>query len=95
MKIVKQAQAGTFESSDILVLVDAADEHTGRKIELTSPVMHQYGTSIKQEINRVLDRYEVADIHLICQDKGALSVTICARVETALRRALDIQEGAL
>ena len=57
--------------------------------------MLQYGKSIHQEINNVLDTYDVQDVHLICQDKGALSVTICARVETALRRALDIQEGAL
>lgn len=95
MKIVKQAQAGTFESSDILVLVEKARVNSGRKIELTSPVMLQYGKSITDEINKVLDRYEIDDVHLICQDKGALSVTICARVETAVRRALDIQEGTL
>ena len=95
MKTIKQAQAGTFESSDILVLVEEAEDNSGRQIELSSPVMIQYGKSIHNEINRVLDRYEIEDIHIICQDKGALSVTICARVETAIRRALGIQEGTL
>ena len=95
MKIIRQAQAGTFESSDMLVLVEPADENKGRIIELSSPVMLQYGKSIHNEINRILDQYDIKDVHIICQDKGALSVTICARVETAVRRALNIQEGSL
>jgi citrate lyase subunit gamma (acyl carrier protein) len=95
MVIKQQSQAGTFESSDMLVLVEPVAEGTGRKIELHSPVMIQFGKSIDKEINNVLDLYEIKDVRLICNDKGALSATISARVETAIRRALMIQDGVL
>lgn len=87
------AQAGTFESSDILVLIEPVDNGTGRKIELESAVMFQYGNEIKENITMILDKFEIEDIHLVVKDKGALSVTIAARVETAIRRSLGIQEG--
>ena len=57
--------------------------------------MIQFGKSIKEEIINVLDEYEIKDVRLICNDKGALSATISARVETAIRRALKIQDGVL
>ena len=88
MEIKQTAQAGTFESSDMLVLVEPIEKGTGRVIELKSPVILQYGEDIKAEINQVLDKYEIADIRLICNDKGALSATISARIETAITRAL-------
>lgn len=89
----QRASAGTFESSDILVLIEPAGAGTGRNVELDSIVIRQYGEDIRKEIDRVLDRYEVVDIKLIAKDKGALAPTIAARVETALRRSLGIQEG--
>lgn len=92
---LKQAQAGTFESSDILILVEPVADGTGRLIELKSPVIQQFGDSIKEEINMVLDEYHVNNVRLICNDKGALSATIAARTETAIRRAMGIQEGTL
>ena len=95
MVIKQQAQAGTFESSDMLVLVEPVSEGTGRIIELHSPVVIQFEKSIKKEIINVLDEYEINDVRLICNDKGALSATISARVETAIRRALKIQDGVL
>ncbi len=90
---LKRAQAGTFESSDILILVEPVDAGAGRIIELKSPVMQQFGDSIKEEISSVLDEYDVQDVRLICNDKGALSATILARTETAILRALGKQEG--
>lgn len=95
MKLIKSTQSGTFESSDILILLEPADENSGRKIELESTVKLQYGDSILAEINRVLDAYEIDDCHLIARDKGALSATICARTETAVIRALGKEEGTL
>jgi citrate lyase subunit gamma (acyl carrier protein) len=87
MEIIKKAQAGSFESSDILVLVEPLDGNSGRKIEIDSTVMKEYGDSIKMLIDKCLDSYNVQDIHLIAKDKGALEPTILARVETALKRA--------
>jgi len=90
-----KAQAGTFESSDIMVLIEPVDEKTGRQIDLSSTVVLQYEEDIKTTINQVLDRLEIQNIHLIAKDKGALTPTIQARVETAVKRSLGIQEGTL
>lgn len=87
MKIIKKAQAGSFESSDILVLIEPVTENSGRKIEIDSTVMKEYGDSIKKLIDKCLDSYHIQNIHLIAKDKGALDPTISARVETALKRA--------
>ncbi|PIF02626.1 MAG: hypothetical protein CR965_00430 [Paludibacter sp.] len=56
-----KAQAGTFESSDIMVLIEPVEGETGRQVDVDSTVMLQYG----------------------------------ARVETAIKRSLGIQEGTL
>ena len=95
MEVKKRAQAGSFESSDILVIIEPVEAKSGRIIEMDSTVKLQFGDSIMNEINRVLDQYEIKDVKLIAQDKGALHPTICARVETALKRSLGIEEGTL
>ncbi|MFA8450653.1 MAG: citrate lyase acyl carrier protein [Bacteroidales bacterium] len=88
---MQSAQAGTFESSDILILVEPVSEKSGRIIELNSSVETQYGEQILNDITQVLDRLEVKDIHIIARDKGALTPTIQARVETAIKRAIANQ----
>jgi len=95
MKIQKSAQAGSFESSDILILVEPAEEKSGRNIELDSNVKYQYGDKILEMINECLDSYQIEDIHLIAKDKGALEPTIKARLETVMQRALNIQNKRL
>ena len=95
MKIIKSAQAGSFESSDIMILIEAVPENTGHKIEIDSTVMLQYGDEIKKIITQKLDEHNVLDVHLIAKDKGALDPTISARIETALTRASNLQKGTL
>ena len=95
MKILKSSQAGSFESSDLMVLIEPVTENSGRKIELDSTVMLQYGDDIKTIIIDVLDQFEISDIHLIAKDKGALDATIKARLETAIIRGADLQKGTL
>ena len=95
MKVISNAQAGSFESSDILILVAPAAEGSGRKIEIESGVYMQYGDKIEELINEVLDLYNIADIHLKANDKGAIEPVILARMETALSRALNEQQGTL
>ncbi len=95
MEIKKRAQAGSFESSDILIIVEPIAAKSGRKIEMDSNVKIQFGDSIIDEINRVLDRYKIEDVKIIARDKGALQPTICARVETALKRSMEMEEGTL
>ncbi len=95
MNVIKNAQAGTFESSDVLVMIEPIEGGAGRNIELTSAVDLHYRESILNVINNTLDVFEIADINLIAKDKGALDATIAARVETAIRRALGIEEGTM
>jgi len=95
MKPKIAAQSGTFESSDVIFLIEPLPNHSGRKIELDSTVMHQYGSSFRQIVDDLLDRYDLTDIHLIAKDKGALEPTLKARLETAIKRSLDLQEGTL
>jgi len=91
MRIKTTAQAGTFESSDILILVEPAPG--GRKIEIDSTVLKEFEETLKTDINFVLDKLGVDGIRLIAKDKGALSPTIAARVETAVLRAAGLQKG--
>ena len=90
-----KAQAGTFESSDIMVLIEPVAEGTGRQVDISSTVMLQFEEDLKACINQVLDVMEIENVHLIAKDKGALTPTIKARVETAVKRSLGIQEGTL
>jgi len=95
MKPKIAAQSGTFESSDVIVLIEPLSDNSGRKIEITSTVMHQFGASFNRIVIEMLDQYELTDIHLIAKDKGALEPTIKARLETAIKRSLNQQEGTL
>jgi len=95
MKPKIAAQSGTFESSDVIVLIEPLPANSGRKLEISSTVMQQYGDSFKQIVSDMLDRYDMTDIHLIAKDKGALEPTIKARLETAITRSLNQQLGTL
>jgi len=90
-----KAQAGTFESSDIMILIEPVDKDSGREVDISSTVMLQFKEDIKKTIVQVLDKLDVHDLHLIAKDKGALTPTIKARVETAIKRSLGIQEGTM
>lgn len=93
MKPKIAAQSGTFESSDVIFLIEPLQENSGRKLEISSTVMQQYGDSFRHIVTDMLDQYDMTDIHLIAKDKGALEPTIKARLETAIIRSLNQQEG--
>lgn len=95
MKPKIAAQSGTFESSDVIVLIEPLPNKSGRKIEISSTVMQQFGASFRQIVTDMLDQYEMTDIHLIAKDKGALEPTIKARLETAIKRSIGEREGTL
>ncbi|EAX48319.1 citrate lyase acyl carrier protein [Thermosinus carboxydivorans Nor1] len=86
--ITHPGQAGTVESSDILIIIAPAAPASGVTIELTSPVSKQYGRQIKAVILETLAAEGVTDVIVTAQDKGALDCTIRARVKTAIARAL-------
>ena len=86
-KLLKSAQAGTVESSDILIALAPADAGTGIKVELVSPTMQQYGKQMKELITKTLVNHGINDVQVYANDRGALDYTIKARVITALQRA--------
>jgi citrate lyase subunit gamma (acyl carrier protein) len=95
MQPIHKAQAGTFESSDIMILVEPLAQENNNIIELSSSVSKQFKNQIIKDINTILDKYSITSARIIAKDKGALSPTIQARVETAILRALDKQKGTL
>lgn len=89
MKIMKTAQAGALESSDVLVTASPNPEG-GIKVELeTKPVIKkQFGRQIEKVIRETVEELRVEDIMIKAQDKGALDYTYRARVQSAVERAL-------
>lgn len=88
MNITKVAKAGTLESNDILVMV-MPNEDGGIELELESIVMKQFGEQIRKVIIDKVKEMKVENISIKAQDKGALDYTIAARVETAIKRAVE------
>lgn len=86
MKIQQAGIAGTLESSDITIHIEA-NEGKGIQIELKSTVENQFGNQIRYVIEETLRKLEVTDVLVRAVDKGALDCTIRARVLTALNRA--------
>ena len=86
-KLIKPAQAGTVESTDILIMLAPAEAGSGIKIELISPTMVQYGEHMKKLIAATLQAHGVEDAIVHANDKGALDCTIEARMTTAILRA--------
>ena len=95
MKIIRKAQAGSFESSDVLILLEPKSQGLGRKIEIESGVYKQYGDEIERLIIEVLNKYHLSDLHLKMHDKGAIEPVIKARLETVIKRATGEQQGTL
>lgn len=85
--LIKTAQAGTLESSDIMITVAPGRQGSGIVIELQSIVMAQYGDDIRLTLEKTVASQECTDIYIKALDRGALDCTICARVLTALTRA--------
>lgn len=87
-KLLRQAQAGTLESTDVLITLAPGEPGSGIVIELLSPAINQYGDHIKNLILTILKEHDVQDAIVHANDRGALDYTIDARVKTAISRAL-------
>ncbi|WP_114394007.1 citrate lyase acyl carrier protein [Oleisolibacter albus] len=90
MKIVKEALAGTLESSDLLVKVSPA-AGDGLDVVISSEVMQQFGAQIEQVVRDTLNALGVTDGLVVVEDKGALDCAIRARVQTAVLRGAEVQ----
>ena len=83
MDIVKNATAGTMESSDAYVEIVPADQ---LNIQLESVVKQQFGQQIMDAVAQVLKENGVDKALVRVVDRGALECVIRARVETAILR---------
>ena len=83
MIIVKNAAAGTLESSDAYVTAAPCEK---LEVCIESVVMNQYGDAIRACVSETLRRLGVTEGSITVRDKGAVDCVIAARVETACRR---------
>jgi citrate lyase subunit gamma (acyl carrier protein) len=84
MRIGKKAQAGTMQSSDLMVALEPAEALT---VEIDSTVKKQFEHLIRAVAARVLANHGVTAGRVRITDRGALDYAIQARLETALKRA--------
>lgn len=91
MQIRKPAIAGTLESSDCQVMVEAGEGTID--FSLDSVVINQYGNQIRKVVFDTLKNLGVDDIKITIVDKGALDCTIRARVEGAVYRSVGQTEN--
>ena len=90
MKILKNAVAGTLESSDLFIQVEPED--TELILEINSIVANQYMDAIRGAVLDTLKEFNVSTGKIFIQDKGALDCVIRARMETALKRGGIVKE---
>ncbi|MBC8014690.1 MAG: citrate lyase acyl carrier protein [Sporomusaceae bacterium] len=93
--LLKTAQAGTLESSDIMITVAPGPQGSGIVIELESIVMAQYGEDIRVTLQETVTEQDCTDIYIKALDRGALDCTIRARILTALSRAGAVLKEAM
>jgi citrate lyase subunit gamma (acyl carrier protein) len=84
VSIARKAQAGTMQSSDVMVFVEPAGELV---IEIESTVKRQFEHLIRAKVEEVLRAQGVTSGRVRLNDRGALDYAIQARLETALARA--------
>ena len=84
MQILKKGQAGTMQSSDLMVTVEPAE---GLTIEIESTVKKQFEHLIRAKLEETLAKHGVKAGKVSISDRGALDYAIEARLEAALQRA--------
>ena len=87
MKIVREALAGTMESSDLMVKIAPAEGEL--EVVVHSEVIKQFGDQIRKVVNETLRAMDVRQGFIIIEDKGALDCVIRARLQSAILRAAE------
>ena len=90
MKILKNAVAGTLESSDLFVQIEPDENNL--TLEIDSVVANQHMDAIRAAVLETLKEFEVSSGKIFIKDKGALDCVVRARVETARKRG-GVQES--
>lgn len=85
LRIREKAQAGTMQSSDLIVFVEPSAQ---LEVEIESTVQKQYEHLIRACVARVVQRMNLSKGRISVADRGALDYAIEARVETAIKRGI-------
>jgi len=91
MEIIRKAQAGTMQSSDLMVFLEPAPQ---LRIEIDSTVKKQFEHLIRRQVDSVLERFSISSGVIRISDRGALDYAIAARLETGLLRACADQRSS-
>ena len=91
MKIIREALAGTQESSDLMVKILPADGEL--EVVIHSEVIKQFGDQIRQVVQETLRALDVRQGIIMVDDKGALDCVIRARLQSAILRAADVKDS--
>jgi len=86
MEIESKAQAGTMQSSDMMVYVEPAEQLI---IEIESTVIKQFEHLIRERIEQQLTLMNITKGLIRVSDRGALDYAIAARIETAVQRSME------
>ncbi|WP_022851980.1 citrate lyase acyl carrier protein [Limisalsivibrio acetivorans] len=84
MRIKSPAQAGTMQSSDLMVFVEPSDS---LEIEVESTVAKQFEHLIRAAVEEELAANDVSEGYIRIADRGALDYAIKARLSSAVQRA--------
>jgi len=79
------AQAGTLESSDCMVVVTPAGDFI---LDYRGPNSGIFEERTRRIAKEIADRYAPGSAEVRIQDRGALEITLHARIETAFQRAV-------
>ena len=84
--MIGTAQAGSLESSDCMVIVSPAGSFS---LDYRGPNSRLFGGRTEAIAREMADRYAPEGAEVRIQDRGALEITLRARIETAFKRAAD------
>ncbi|MHB9097646.1 MAG: citrate lyase acyl carrier protein [Syntrophales bacterium] len=90
-RILREAKAGLDDRSDVLVCISPGEAGSGVQVEIQSTLMSLFGDQIRASILEVIEGYDLTDLKLTVNDRGALDYAIRARVQAAIERA--VKEG--
>ena len=91
MTLLHTAAAGTLESSDCYVTVSPDETF---KLKYSGANSEIFAKRTERLVKSVLDENNIACANVTIEDRGAIEITIKARLETALERASTPEPSA-
>ncbi|MCD6579178.1 citrate lyase acyl carrier protein [bacterium] len=91
MKIIKKAQCGSLESSDLMIYIEPSD---GVKIEVESSISQLHNKEIEYLVIEELKARNIDKVYIKIHDSGAMNLTIKARLKTVLNRGIKNEDQA-